>query len=533
MSDTARLDAKTDRPDRAPISAHPAFPAIVAMWFAALLGIGSMVLPVAIFERLFEATGIASLVPAAQAPLGVTARILIALVAASGGIAAGLMVARKVVAASLPQRPVSRRAVALGAATDARPADTKRRPISAHAELGEGGIDASAPAAVDADGKGARRRALSVTDENARSDFLEYAPLPGHFDAPTPDFETSAEPADDPALDLAEFAPVEDATGDGFGSSALGGMPAAPARPFDAEPALARQVFQPLVEGSAADTDDAAAVTAPIETASAGSSAPRTLAELGLTALVERFARALEQHRADVAAAADSQDLQPIDLSGILARPHASASAPKAPEPFAPAAFDEPQAAPVPNGFAADPAQIPAALRPFALDVDHSEDEDDAMPVLDLGAMLSRSPKRFSAPAAPEPAQAFDEVTDETGDPEDEGYSSLLAMKSPFGLPRESVRIEDEPQSDDDEIEPIVVFPGQATRRAAPATDGPARDAGAATFRPFDAPTDRIAAFSAKTPEADAPNANRRPGGDTERALREALEKLQRMSGAA
>ena len=39
-------------PAKPPISTHPAFPAITALWFAALLGFGSLVLPIALLERL-------------------------------------------------------------------------------------------------------------------------------------------------------------------------------------------------------------------------------------------------------------------------------------------------------------------------------------------------------------------------------------------------------------------------------------------------------------------------------------------------
>ena len=52
-------------PQRAgpPLSLHPAFPAIVALWFAALLGLGSLVLPAVLLEKAVSASGLASLVP--------------------------------------------------------------------------------------------------------------------------------------------------------------------------------------------------------------------------------------------------------------------------------------------------------------------------------------------------------------------------------------------------------------------------------------------------------------------------------------
>ena len=45
---TIAQSSSASRPAKAPISTHPAFPAIVALWFAALLGLGSLVLPVAL-----------------------------------------------------------------------------------------------------------------------------------------------------------------------------------------------------------------------------------------------------------------------------------------------------------------------------------------------------------------------------------------------------------------------------------------------------------------------------------------------------
>ena len=81
---------------KAPVSAHPAFPAIVALWFAALLGLGSLILPVALIERLVAVTGVASLVPSAAPPLGFTARVSIALGGAIAGALIGLALAHRV-----------------------------------------------------------------------------------------------------------------------------------------------------------------------------------------------------------------------------------------------------------------------------------------------------------------------------------------------------------------------------------------------------------------------------------------------------
>lgn len=71
-----------------PISRHPLFPAIVALWFAALLGMGSFALSASLLEKLVIAGHVDSLIPAAAPPLGASARLMLALVL---GLAAGLV----------------------------------------------------------------------------------------------------------------------------------------------------------------------------------------------------------------------------------------------------------------------------------------------------------------------------------------------------------------------------------------------------------------------------------------------------------
>lgn len=106
-----------------PISAHPAFPAIVAMWFATLLGIGSLIVPAAVFEQMLAISGMTEIVPATKAPLGFTARLVIAIAGTGFGVLAGLMLARKV--AGTRTGPAGK-----GHSPQAKP------PISALAELG-------------------------------------------------------------------------------------------------------------------------------------------------------------------------------------------------------------------------------------------------------------------------------------------------------------------------------------------------------------------------------------------------------------
>ena len=202
---------------KVPISAHPAFPALVALWFAALFGLGSFVLPAALVERAVLATGLDAILPAAAPPLGMTAKLALALGATVLGAVLGWLLGRRVAAAAGAQR----------AAPATFSQGGQRRPISAKEELGHDGFDApregeDAPAPEPA----RRRRALAVNDESGPSEFLDRAPLPGS-DWSAPGYEplpqSAAEPVtepsghgptmadgDDDALDLALATALED-----------------------------------------------------------------------------------------------------------------------------------------------------------------------------------------------------------------------------------------------------------------------------------------------------------------------------------
>ena len=81
-----------------PITRHPLFPAITALWVAALFGLGSMLLSPAMIERFAAMTGLSATVPMAAPPLGGTARMLVALamtgIGAIIGAVVGLRLAR-------------------------------------------------------------------------------------------------------------------------------------------------------------------------------------------------------------------------------------------------------------------------------------------------------------------------------------------------------------------------------------------------------------------------------------------------------
>lgn len=511
-----------------PVSAHPAFPVIVALWFAALLGIGSMVLPIDMFERFAVASGLSEVYQAAQPPLGASARIGVALGAGVIGALAGLAIARRIAAANTPP-PVTRRAAALRPSTGSANAFAKR-PISAHEELGEGGLDADDEPVAPREANLGRRRALAITEESARSEFLAFAPLPGqspnNYDEPLDllAFEEPEVPAPEEVAAIEEPAPaLEQNTV--FGSAALSGPPSSTSLGDFAMPdATAAQAapFERKVEPVFAEPPVTPAVTPAVPVGE------RALGELGVVELVERFALALQRHREAADAVSDDT---PGELPTVSVPEFEIAARQgfEAPAGFVPVAVDA----------AAQFSAIPAALRPFGFDeelADEGEDAD-ALPDYDLTAALSHSRGAIAArtlETADEPEFVTDDESEDVAEAE---YTSLLAMKSPFGHTRERVRIED--FEDDEGDEPVVVFPGQAVRRAAPASDGPARDAVTALAtpaapRPFDAPLAR-AHQAATTAHVSFGSPALKPAnpGETERALRDALEKLQKMSGAA
>ncbi|WP_374407817.1 hypothetical protein [Pelagerythrobacter sp.] len=544
------------RAGQVPISRHPAFPAIVALWFAALLGIGTLVLPAHLFEAAIEASGISAVLPVAEPPLGVTARILIALVAAAIGVILGFVLARKVAAAQQDTRVPHR---APSAAPEAK------RPISAHDELWSEGFDepvADAPAALIP----GRRRALSVTDEGGPSEFLGNGELPAEDTeivmddpqvAPPPIEMPAAEPIEDDTLELAVFADGEpfeasfdhappiaaEAPDEDVPAVVTGLVIPGPsisldaARPFDgpaaaspadrlhsefvAEPAP--EFVPPLTEEAVVYDDDhtevASEVSAqPEQEPPVPADEDHALGDLSIAELVERFALSLQRaaERATEAEAVQPPRYVPdLGVEAVEAPRFAAPDEPVAASPAEPA--DEPL-----SEVEEEPvATVPEALRPVAFEGEVAEDEDEAEDFA-LTLSLAPQPRPFDRPADPAPAA---ESAKEAGDAEtDGGYSSLLSMRKQ-ATNREFVRIDDElPTSDapvDAAIEPVVVFPGHEQRHVSRAERSPETSVPemADVQRPFAAPAH--AGASGSDPM------------QTERALREALHKLQRLSGAA
>lgn len=395
------------RAGKAPISTHPAFPAIVALWFAGLLGLGSLVLPIALFERLSAVSGIVALIPAAEPPLGFTARAAIALAGALVGGATGLLLARQIARLHAPvpkPRSLER--------SEAR----EWRPLSARDELGEEGLGWAG---------------IALPEDDA--------------DTPA---EREAEPAE------AHF-PMQDQT-------MIEGQSVAPrAEDRSDEPGFA-DVQAEFVEAPAPQLSI-------VERGAAHAEVPpsiydRPLDDLGLVQLAGRLGAAIERRRTLKAAqaAAAPAALTP-DMPAAVEVAEAEDAARAMADFFGPA----PQAFRSPDRSDAVPLHpsAPLSMRPLNVD-DEDEDEDDAfagsfsLPLAGLANGHGLS--------AGEPAEEDEDPYE--GDADEGEYSSLLAMKNPFSRHEEFVRV-DGSEPDDGDFEPVVSFPpaGWTAERETPA----------------------------------------------------------------
>lgn len=172
---------------RRPITSHPAFAPLVALWFAALLGLGVAVLPTRLLERTFAAMDVAALVP-----LTLTGRLAASAVAALFGALLGLLVAIPLARrGARDPRPIYAEGEA--EAEDEIRAEPVRRPLSVREEfedLADGAVEAGYR--VDtADPDPLRTPASRVPPVQMESDegFMILSPRPIHPPRPAPDLQ--------------------------------------------------------------------------------------------------------------------------------------------------------------------------------------------------------------------------------------------------------------------------------------------------------------------------------------------------------
>ena len=575
-------------PSKSSIVAHPWFPKMIGLWFAALFGLCSLALAPELLERIVTTLGIDRIIPAAAPPLGQTARLLLALGMAGVGEIAGLIIGARL-AAPKRSEPARRRSLKSAAADvetnddapqlrdrDRHPDAPARKPLSAISDLREnlgenlGGID-----------NALRRRALASEAEHAPRPFIEVAPLPGGEWQPVAagEGESQAVPKPRAAPEIAFVAkqpePVEVfdlAQFDAPSEEQSEAEPEAPPAPFAAPLAVPSERFvsafmadEPTMP-ALARAGPVLAQTGPV-LAQAGPApaeiATASLEQLGVVQLSERLALALQARRerrsqAPVALIIAQPAVVPVEEPGLdepvaiapVAEPHLLeqfvAQEDVAPAAFSPAPFAaRPLFAPLAADDADEDADIPALARSLTMprlgrsgpaepEADAATAPESLSPELARGLeiLARRAPKPFvehDAPVAdganPDDMVGSDEAEELTDEVLEEGYSSLLAMGSGFQRP-EAVRIE-EPQSD--EIEPVVIFPGQGAR----AVGAPASTLGASLNAPFARPgaAPVVAPVTCEFAASEAP-ATQADSDETNRALRAALASLQRISGA-
>lgn len=160
--------ANKPRTKAKPITEHQLFPAVVALWFGALFGLGSLALRPSLIESLVISSRIDLLVPAAAPPLGVTARILIALTMAAIGSGIGIAIGRLIARPKSEPRERKRGSFTPEPNVSVRPAYANPQAVVDELEpISTTGILA------------ARRRSLALEEEEVSFVPQELAPLPG------------------------------------------------------------------------------------------------------------------------------------------------------------------------------------------------------------------------------------------------------------------------------------------------------------------------------------------------------------------
>lgn len=181
---------------RRPITTHPAFAPLLALWFAALFGLAVAVLPAPLLERGLAAIGLAAYAP--LTPAGrVTASGAAALTGLLLGLALALPLARR---RKRDPRPIY--AEEEFAAGPFASEEAVRRPLRVREELAEG-LPSDTPMPPVPPRK-QHDTAIAEADEG----FMILTPQPVHPPRPAPDLESLLEQFD---TALAAFHSDEDA----------------------------------------------------------------------------------------------------------------------------------------------------------------------------------------------------------------------------------------------------------------------------------------------------------------------------------
>lgn len=162
-----------------PLRSSPLFAPGVALWFAALFGLGTLAASTTVLEMAVRALHVDAVIPAAAPPLGMTARVLIAGGMTVLGAAIGFIVSQ-ILAAPVRRRQAAQAAaaaapVAAGTgfepempafrARDLHPDAPIRAPVAATDELGEPLLDDPVPAPTPALAPAPLSQLVAMPDE--------------------------------------------------------------------------------------------------------------------------------------------------------------------------------------------------------------------------------------------------------------------------------------------------------------------------------------------------------------------------------
>lgn len=172
---------------RRPITSHPAFAPLIALWFAALLGLTIAVLPAAVLEAWLARAGLAG-----PSPLTPALRVVASALAAALGGLAGYALARRI-SRSVGDDPRPVYVEAEPEFDEPAGSTPTRRPLHVREELADGFGDESqvmapAPAEPEPTATGDAGARVAASREEPDS-FMILTPQPIHPPRPAPDLE--------------------------------------------------------------------------------------------------------------------------------------------------------------------------------------------------------------------------------------------------------------------------------------------------------------------------------------------------------